>query len=97
MLKKTASIVLASLRSSTYRMRRRRSEALAGLIHSPRSIARANGPHEVRFVPPHLFARCGLAWGKAHLGVPGLGGLRGLAFFSILLTVQTLSFKRDVH
>src|SRR5437870_8457400 len=29
-------------------------------IHS-----KANGPHEVRYVPPRLFARCGLAWDKA--------------------------------
>ncbi len=52
----------------------RRSECLKVFIRSPRSIARANGPHEVRFVPPRLFARCSLAWDKARLGAPGLGG-----------------------
>jgi hypothetical protein len=45
MLKKSASGVLASLRSSTYRSVRLR-----------------------------LLARCGLAWDKARLDAPGLGG-----------------------
>ena len=48
------------------------SELLEGLFRSPRFIQRANGPHEVRYVPPRLFARCGLAWDKARLGAPGL-------------------------
>jgi hypothetical protein len=56
MLKKSASFVLASLRSSTYRMRFSEVEALKGLFRSPRTIAKANGPHEVRLVPLHLFA-----------------------------------------
>ena len=43
--------VLASFRGSTYRMRFSGVEALKGLFRSPRTIARANGPHEVRFVP----------------------------------------------
>jgi hypothetical protein len=38
----------------------------------------------VWFVPPRLFACCGLAWGKARLGAPGLGGLRKAAVLSIL-------------
>ena len=42
MLKKSASIVLASLKGSTRVSRK--SEALEGLFRSPRSIARANGP-----------------------------------------------------
>jgi hypothetical protein len=50
------------------------SEALEGLFRSPRSILGANGPHEVRYVPPRLFARCGLARGTARLDAPGLGG-----------------------
>ena len=33
---------------------------------------------------PRIFACCGLACGMARLGAPGLGGLRCLAFFSIL-------------
>jgi len=41
MLKKSASIVLASLRGSTRVSRK--SGALEGLFRSPRSIARANG------------------------------------------------------
>ena len=52
----------------------RMSEFLEGLFRSPRFIQRANGPHEVRYVPPRLFARCGLARGTARLGAPGLGG-----------------------
>jgi hypothetical protein len=43
-------------------------------FRSPRSILGANGPHEVRYVPPRAFTRCGLAWDKARLGAPGLGG-----------------------
>ena len=74
MLKKPVSGVLASRRGSTLKRAFRRSEVLEGLIRSPRSILGANGPHEVRFVPPRLFARCGLAWEKARLGAPGLGG-----------------------
>lgn len=30
--------------------------------------------HKVRYVPRRLFARCGLAWDKARLDAPGLGG-----------------------
>ena len=72
MLKKSVSGVLASLRGSTRVFRI--SEALEGLIRSPRSILGANGPHEVRYVPPRLIAHCGLARGMARLGAPGLGG-----------------------
>jgi hypothetical protein len=65
------------------------SESLEGIFRSPRSIQMANGPHEVRCVPPRLFARCGLVWDKARPRVkrlswqteggrvkypPGLGG-----------------------
>jgi len=34
-----------------------------GIFHSPRLITRANGPHEVRFVPPRVLTapRAGLA------------------------------------
>jgi len=42
MLKKSASIVLASLRGSTRVVRK--SETLEGFFRSPRSIVRANGP-----------------------------------------------------
>jgi len=52
----------------------RRSDTLEGLIRSPRSILWADGTHEVRYVPPRLFSRCGLAYGTARLGAPGLGG-----------------------
>jgi hypothetical protein len=33
---------------------------LKAFLRSPRSIPLANGSHEVRCVPPRLFARCGL-------------------------------------
>ncbi len=39
--------------------------------------------HKVRFVPPRLFARCGLAWEKARLGAPGWG-VRSLAILNSL-------------
>jgi hypothetical protein len=44
MLKKPASSVLASFRSSTYRLRFSEAEMLEGFIRSPGSIVRANGP-----------------------------------------------------
>jgi hypothetical protein len=43
MLKKSASGVLASLRDSTLKRTFRKSETLAGLIRSPRSIRGVNG------------------------------------------------------
>jgi hypothetical protein len=50
MLKKSPSGVLASLRGSTRVVRK--SEALEGLIHSPRSICMVERPHEVMDVSP---------------------------------------------
>jgi len=47
---------------------------LEGLFRSPRPIARANGPHEVRSVPPRPFTRCGLAGDKARLARQGWAG-----------------------
>ena len=43
MLKKSASVVLVSLRGSMLKRVFRRPEALEGIFHSPRSILRANG------------------------------------------------------
>jgi hypothetical protein len=43
MLKMSASFVLTSLRGSTLKRTFRRSETLAGLIRSPRSILGVNG------------------------------------------------------
>jgi len=62
MLKKSASFVLASFRPSTYWKDSWRSEWLKEFLRSPRFILGANGPHEVRYVPPRAFTRCGLAW-----------------------------------
>jgi hypothetical protein len=53
MLKKLASVVLASLRRSTLRGTPRIFEILKGLIRSPRFIARANGYTKCG---PYLFA-----------------------------------------
>jgi len=74
LLKKSASGVLVSLRGSTLRRNFSEVGSAGGAFPFAKTLARANGPHEVRFVPPLLFARCGLAWEKARLGVPGLGG-----------------------
>jgi hypothetical protein len=43
-------------------------------IRSPRSIGRVNGSHEVRYIPPRLFAPCGLACGETRLGASGWEG-----------------------
>ena len=40
--------------------------------------------------PNKVTARCGLAWDKARLGVPGLGGVRSLVISSILSLFLTL-------
>jgi hypothetical protein len=37
-------------------------------------VIEASGSSEAWYVPPRLFACCGLACGEARLGVPGLGG-----------------------
>ena len=53
-------------------------------------LLRRNGPHEVRYVPPPLFARFGLVWDKAHPWAKRLswqtqrGRVESLAFLSIL-------------
>ena len=79
MLKKSASGVLASLRGS---------EALEGIFRSPSSILRANGHTKCGWYLLRLFAHCGLAWDKARLDAPGLGGLRSLVFLSILPVIR---------
>jgi len=56
------------------------SELLEGLFRSPRFIRRANGPHEVRYIPPRLFARRGLVWDKARLGALGWAGKKSGLF-----------------
>ena len=69
----SASGVLGSLRGSTSRKSFSEVGSAVGAFPFAKTHARANGPHEVRYVPPRLFARCGLARDKA-LGAPGLGG-----------------------
>jgi hypothetical protein len=102
MLTKSASFVPSSLRCSTYQKYSRRSETLEGLFRSPRSIARANGSHEVRFVPPspllslRPYLRNGASWTLASSVEPcaGAGKVRTAGFLSILRSVFPLS-KRD--
>ena len=100
MLKKSASGVLASLRGS---------EALEGIFRSPSSILRANGHTKCGWYLLRLFAHCGLAWDKARLGAPGLGGFEKSGLFEhpagdpalstyllpVDLTAQKLSFPAD--
>jgi hypothetical protein len=64
MLKKSASGVLASLRGSTLKRTFRRSETLAGLIRSPRSIRGVNG-----------HTKCGLYLLASSLAAALLNGL----------------------
>jgi hypothetical protein len=63
MLKKSASFVLASLRSSPLRGTPRIFEILKGLIRSPRFIARANG-----------YTKCGPYLLASSLAVAALDG-----------------------
>ncbi len=65
LLKKSASVVLASLRGS---------EALEDIFRSPRFMLWANGYTKCGRYLPRLLARCGLARGTARLGALGLGG-----------------------
>ena len=74
MLKKSASFVLASLRGSTLRKSFSEVENAEGAFPFAKNHCMGERPHEVRYVPPRLFARCGLARGTARLGAPGLGG-----------------------
>jgi hypothetical protein len=74
MLKKSASFVLASLRGSTLRRGFSELGSTGGVFPFAKIHPTGERPHEVRYVPPQLFARCGLAWEKARLGAPGLGG-----------------------
>ena len=64
MLKKSAGVVLASLRGSTLKRVFRRPEALEGIFHSPRSILRANG-----------LAKCGTYLLASSLAAAALDGL----------------------
>ena len=45
-------------------------------------VIEASGSSEAWYVPPRLFARCGLARGEARLGVPGVGRVRSVAFWA---------------
>ena len=74
MLKKSASGVLALLRGSTLRRSFSETGSTVGDFPFAKIHWKGEGPHEVRCIPPRLFARCGLAWEKARLGAPGLGG-----------------------
>jgi len=47
---------------------------LEGVFRSPRSIVRVNGPTERGRYLLRFRLACGLAWDKARLGAPGLGG-----------------------
>jgi len=71
-----------------------------------RDLGWANGHTKCGWYLLRLFAHCGLDWDKARLGAPGLGGLRSLAFLSILpvirhyllpvdLAAKKLSFPAD--
>jgi len=63
MLKKSASGVLASLSGSTVQKNH------TGSVYPFTRINRwVNGSHEVRYVPPRHFARCGLA-GRTFLSI----------------------------
>jgi hypothetical protein len=61
MLKKSASGVLASLKDSTYRLRFAEIGNTGGVFPFAKIHCTGERPHEVRSVPPRLFARCGLA------------------------------------
>jgi len=98
MLKKSASFVLAALRGATLSRNFSEVENAVGAFPFAWILARANGPHEVRYVPPRLFARCGLVWDKARLGAPGWAGEKsGLfehpaGYSSVAITYRTLGF-----
>ena len=61
MLKKSASGVLASFRSSTYRLRSSEVGNTGGVFPFAKIHCTGERPHEVRTVPPPVFTRCGLA------------------------------------
>jgi hypothetical protein len=55
---------------------------MVGAFPFARTHCKGERPHEVRYAPPRLLARCGLARGTAHLGAPGWAGEKA-AFLSI--------------
>jgi hypothetical protein len=74
MLKKSASFVLGSSKSSTYRLRFSEAESAGGVFPFAKIHCTANGPTKCgRYLLRFRFA-CGLAWEKARLGAPRLGG-----------------------
>ena len=80
----SASVVLASFRGSTSSRTFLISEVLEVFFRSPKLILEANGPHEVWYVPPCLFAGCGLALGKRLSWQTQGGRVKSLNCLSIL-------------
>jgi len=74
MLKKPASGVLTSRRGSTLRRSFSEIGSTRGDFPFAKIYSQGERPTRSADVPPRLFARCGLAWVKARLGAPGLGG-----------------------
>ena len=85
-LKKSASFVLASLRGSTLSKRFSEAGNTGGAFPFAKTHCKGERPHEVRYVPPRLFARCGLARDKARPGRARVGRVRSLAILSTLRT-----------
>jgi hypothetical protein len=77
MLKKSASVVLDSLKSSTYRMRFSEVGSAGGVFPFAKihyTGIRATGSTKCGRYLLRFRLACGLAWDKARLGAPELGG-----------------------
>jgi hypothetical protein len=85
MLKNSASVVLASFRSSTYRLKFSEVGSAGGVFPFAKIYCTGERPHEVRWVPPpglHSLRPClrnGASWRA------GVGRVRRSDFLSILL------------
>ena len=94
MLKKSGGGVLTSLRGSTRVFGSRNHRRAFPFAKIDCTDER---PHEVRSVPPRLFARCGLAWDKTASRRARVGRARSPAFLSILQIIHVSTPRVSTH
>jgi len=90
MLKKPASFVLDSSKSSTYRLRFSERERAGGVFPFAKNHRMGERPHEVWSVPPPVSMRLRPCLGKGASWRARVGRVRCLAYLSILRGVSLL-------
>src|SRR5262245_24121352 len=84
MLKNSASFVLGSSKSSTYRLRFSEIGSAGGVFPFAKIHGAGERPHEVRLVPPPVWTRLRPCLGYGASWRAGVGRVKKLAFLSIL-------------